>query len=66
MLFVSSFASIVNMPQPKNKSQTMLYDIEPGFLINKFRACTIKNTHLINMLKLPFNLFCFAEILSKV
>ncbi|KAL4489273.1 hypothetical protein ABPG72_006337 [Tetrahymena utriculariae] len=44
----------------------MQRDLAPGFLIKAFRACTRKNTHLIDMLEIPFNLFCFSEILSKV
>ncbi|EAR91599.2 NACHT domain protein (macronuclear) [Tetrahymena thermophila SB210] len=44
----------------------MQRDLAPGFLIKTFRACTRINTHLIDMLEIPFNLFCFSEILSKV
>ena len=31
-----------------------------------FRSCTRANSHLIDMLEKPFNIFCFMELLSKV
>ncbi|KAL4489095.1 hypothetical protein ABPG73_005582 [Tetrahymena malaccensis] len=66
----SSMVSNMNHNNNRRREQSfnlqMQRDLAPGFLIKAFRACTRKNTHLIDMLEIPFNLFCFTEILSKV